>query len=122
MKKNITKTEVKEEVVKVPEISKLVLQIRELDEYNKNLLREELGIRVKVQGSRVGGTVQRTDKKLEIHLCKQMQVLINCLPSKPTTTSEWANLAIKAGLETQQPPERIVAYYKRQIVGLGFAK
>lgn len=111
--------------VKVPEpkIAKLVLEIKGLDDFNKQLLREELGIKFREPGTRVSGKVKGTGKEMKgITIAKQMQVLIDALPKdRAIDNLEWAKLAKAKGLETNQPPERIVAYYKKQIVQLGFA-
>jgi hypothetical protein len=117
----------KVEVTKVPEPqtkNPILLGLKSLNEVELNLAREILGIRTKMTGgSRITGKVQSTGKKIEIKVCKQMEVLIQSLPKdKPVDIAEWAKLAIANGLQTQQPPERIVAYYKRNIVDLGFAK
>lgn len=110
--------------VQEPKIAKIVNEIKGLDETNLNLLREILGIRVQITGSRVSGNVQRTDKSLEgAKVAPQVMILIKSLPvDKAVTTAEWATLAVAGGLQTQQPPERIVAYYKKTIIALGFAK
>ena len=73
-------------------------------------------------GTRVSGSVQRTDKVLEKQFAKQMQLLINVLPKEPTDLAAWTKLAVEAGLETQQDPTRITAYYKKQIIEMGYAE
>ena len=74
-------------------------------------------------GSRVNGSkVQRTDKVLEKTFAKQMQLLINVLPKSPTDIAAWTKLALESGLETQQEPTRITAYYRKQIIDMGYAE
>ena len=73
-------------------------------------------------GTRVSGKVQRTDKAIESVFAKQMTLLINVLPKEPTDIASWTKLALDAGLATQQDPTRITAYYKKQIVDLGYAE
>jgi hypothetical protein len=101
----------------------IILAVKNMSDVEKNILRELLGIRVHMSnGTRVTGKVKSTGKKIEVKVCKQMEVLINSLPKdKAVDINEWAELAVKAGLQTQQPPARIVAYYKRNIMELGFA-
>jgi hypothetical protein len=103
--------------------NRLIAEMKSLNEVELNIVREILGIRTRMSGgSRVSGKVKGTGKKIEVKVCKQMEVLIGSLPKdKPVDTKEWAELAVKNGLQTQQPPERIVAYYKRNIIDLGFA-
>ena len=73
-------------------------------------------------GTRVSGKVQRTDKVIESVFAKQMALLIDVLPKEPTDLAAWTKLALDKGLETQQDPARITAYYKRQIIALGYAE
>ena len=123
MSKKVTKVVVVKTKVQEPKTLNPILEgLKSLNEVELNIAREILGIRVKMSGGvRISGKVQRTDKKLDIKVCKQMEVLINSLPEdKPVDTKEWAELAVKNGLQTQQPAERIVAYYKRNIMELGF--
>lgn len=103
--------------------NRLIAEMKQWNEVERNLAREILGIRTRVSGgNRVSGKVKGTGKKIEVKVCKQMEILIGSLPKdKPVDTKEWAKLAVKNGLQTQQPPERIVAYYKRNIIDLGFA-
>lgn len=102
---------------------KLVAQMLKWTDVEKNIIREFLGIKTRTStGIRVTGKVKGTGKKIDVHVCKQMQTLIEALPKdKPVDINEWAELAVKKGLQTQQPPARIVAYYKKDIVALGFA-
>ena len=108
--------------------AKLVEDFTSLTPGEKKQLRDALGIveqtvAVKVStGIRVTGKVQRTDKVLESKIAKQMQILISVLPTdKAIDINEWAKLAVEAGLQTQQPPERIAAYYKKPIIESGYA-
>lgn len=104
--------------------NRLVLEVKNMSDVDKNILREILGIRTRMgsTGTRISGKVKGTGKKIEVKVCKQMEVLISALPKdKPVDVAEWAKLAVAKGLQTQQPPERIVAYYKRNIIELGFA-
>ena len=73
-------------------------------------------------GSRVNGFVKRTDKVLEKKFAKQMELLIDVLPTEPTDLAAWTKLALDKGLETQQDPTRITAYYKKQIIEMGYAE
>lgn len=123
-------TKVPAKVAEVPvkpvaevKIAKIVAEIQQLDEANLNILRGILGTRsMRSGGARVSGSVKATDKSIDEKLCQQMKVLIKALPKdKAVDTKTWADLAIKGGLVTQQPPERIVAYYKKSIVNLGYA-
>lgn len=103
--------------------NRIILEMEKWTDMEKNIAREILGIRTRMSGgSRISGKVKGTGKKIEVKICKQMEVLIAALPKdKPVDVKEWADLAVKQGLQTQQPPERIVAYYKRNIIELGFA-
>jgi hypothetical protein len=103
--------------------NRLIAEMKQWNEVERNLAREILGIRTRMSGgNRVSGKVKGTGKKIEVKVCKQMEILIGSLPKdKPVDIKEWAELAVKNGLQTQQPPERIVAYYKRNIIDLGFA-
>lgn len=77
----------------------------------------------KVSGVRDSGKVTRTEKVLETKIAKQMEILINSLPSdKSVTVQEWTDLAIANGLVTQQDPIRITMYYKKGIITGGYAK
>lgn len=105
---------------------KMLADYQSLTDEQKTKIREALGItnvapRIST-GIRVSGKVQRTDKVLETKLAKQMQILIDVLPKdRAVDINEWAKLAVEAGLQTQQPPERIAAYYKKPIVEGGYA-
>jgi hypothetical protein len=67
-----------------------------------------------------GELVRRSDLPFEVRLNKQMTVLVKALPTnKLCDIHEWGKLAIENGLETQQPPERIAAYYKKNLLNLG---
>ena len=35
--------------------------------------------------------------------------------------TEWGKLALDNGLQTQQEPQRIAAYYKKAVIDLGYA-
>jgi hypothetical protein len=99
----------------------------ECDDTQKAKIRELLGVKEipigTVAKSRMTGKFMRTDKVYEGNLNKQMTVLIKSLPSdRGITVDEWATLAIENKLETQQSPVRIVAYYRKQIIEMGFAK
>jgi hypothetical protein len=104
---------------------KLMAMVEGLTNEEKAQFRAALGIKdqvVKSAGVRVGGKVQRTDKVLETKIAKQMEILINCLPTdKAVDINEWADLAVAAGLQTQQPAVRIAAYYKKPIIDGGYA-
>jgi selenophosphate synthetase-related protein len=73
-------------------------------------------------GIRVSGKVMRTEKVLEEKTAKQMQILIDVLPKdRAIDIAEWGTLAVAGGLQTQQPPERIAAYYKKAIIDGAYA-
>ena len=73
-------------------------------------------------GMKVSGKLQRTEKMLEVKVAKQMQILIDTLPAdRAIDVIEWTKLALDAGMQTQQTPERITMYYKKQIVDGGYA-
>jgi selenophosphate synthetase-related protein len=73
-------------------------------------------------GIRVSGKVMRTEKVLEEKTAKQMQILIDVLPKdRAIDIVEWGTLAVAGGLQTQQPPERIAAYYKKAIIDGAYA-
>ena len=93
-------------------------------EEEKAQIRTQLGISTKVSavGMRVSGKLQRTEKVLEVKVAKQMQILIDTLPSDHAIdVPEWTKLALEAGMQTQQAPERITMYYKKQIIDGGYA-
>jgi len=53
-------------------------------------------------------------------LAKQARVIITALDiGAKVSLKEWAVLAKNAGLSTTQDPERIVAYYKKDLIELG---
>lgn len=78
----------------------------------------------KVKGSRTSTSlpIKRTDKERDKVFAKQMNLLIDSLPAEPTSLQAWTDLALKAGLVTNQEPIRITAYYKKQIIEMGFAE
>ena len=87
------------------------------------ILAPHLPQQVRTSAVRDSGKYVRTDKKLETRLARQMEVLINSLPAdQPLSITEWAKCAVKKGLQTQQLPERIVTYYKKQLVEMGYVK
>ena len=105
---------------------KMLADYQSLTDEQKLQVRTALGIPtapVKVSsGVRVSGKVQRTEKVLEEKIAKQMEILIKALPSdRAVDINEWGKLAVEGGLQTQQPAERIAAYYKKPIVERGYA-
>jgi hypothetical protein len=105
---------------------KMVEDFKSLTDEQKKALRDALGIltpTAKVStGVRVTGKVKRTEKVLEEKIAKQMQILIDVLPKdKAIDIAEWGTLAVAGGLQTQQPADRIAAYYKKAIIEGGFA-
>ena len=104
---------------------KLMGLVEGFTDEEKAKFRAAIGLKdqvAKTVGTRVTGKVQRTDKVLEVKVAKQMEILINCLPTdKAIDINEWADLATAAGLTTQQPAVRIAAYYKKPIVDGGYA-
>ena len=83
--------------------------------------KELRGLLASVGVKRVSGElVRRSELPLEVHLNKQMTCLVKTIPSdKLVDINTWGELAIAGGLETQQPPARIAAYYKKQLLNLG---
>ena len=107
-------------------IADLLKALETATEEEKAQVRDALGIKLTaskaVSGTRVTGKVQRSEKVLEEKVAKQMQILIGVLPvDRAIDINEWADLAVAAGLATQQPPVRIAAYYKKPIVDGGYA-
>ena len=105
---------------------KMVEDFKSLTTEQKATLRDALEIpkvTAKVStGVRVTGKVKRTEKVLEEKIAKQMQILIDVLPKdKAIDIAEWGALAVAGGLQTQQPPERIAAYYKKAIIDGAYA-
>jgi len=87
-------------------------------------IKTKLGVGAKGSsvGVRVSGKLQRTEKVLEAKVARQMQILIDTLPAdRAIDVAEWTKLALEAGMQTQQAPERITMYYKKQIVDGGYA-
>ena len=108
------------------EFEKFVKRFEDCDDEQKAKIRAVLGIKevaAKVStGTRVSGKVQRSEKVLEVKVAKQMQILIDVLPlDRAINITEWGKLAVEKGMQTQQPPERIAAYYKKPIVEGGYA-
>ena len=106
--------------------AKMVEEFAGMTDDQKKQIREALGILSVTPktstGVRVTGKVQRTDKVLESKIAKQMQILIDVLPiDRAVDIVEWGTLALAGGLQTQQPAERIAAYYKKPIVEGGYA-
>lgn len=104
---------------------KLMAMVEGLSEEEKATFRAAIGITAKVSGTGTThalGKVQRSEKTLTVKVAKQMEILINVLPAdKAIDLNEWADLAVAAGLQTQQPAVRIAAYYKKPIVDGGYA-
>ena len=102
---------------------KLIADLESMTDEQKAQYRDVLGLSKKTIGIRVTGKVQRTDKPLEDKVAKQMQILIDVLPKEiGIDIEEWGALAVAGGLQTQQPPSRIAAYYKKNIVEAGYAQ
>lgn len=105
---------------------KMLADFQNMTDEQKAKVRDALGIVAvtakPVIGIRTSGKVQRTDKVLENKIAKQMQILIDVLPTdRAIDINEWGELALKAGLQTQQPAARIAAYYKKPIIESGYA-
>jgi len=99
----------------------------EISDDEKLELRTLMGITTPLKGTvsktRITGKFIRTEKVYENNLNKQMSVLIKSLPSdREVDVTEWSKLSIENGLETQQDPVRIVTYYKKNLVEMGFVK
>ena len=130
MEQNETKVEQKVERSKVisDRINNFLNMIKEMTEDEISEVKKVLGpVTVQVtkgsrSGSRVNGFVKRTDKVREKKFAKQMELLIDVLPTEPTDLASWTKLALDKGLETQQDPTRITAYYKKQIIEMGYAE
>ena len=108
------------------EFEKFVAKFESCDDEQKSKIRAALGIVAVApktsNGTRVSGKVKRTDKVLETKVAKQMQILIDVLPlDRAIDINEWGKLAVEAGMQTQQPAERIAAYYKKPIIEGGYA-
>ena len=105
-------------------MSKFMEMFRNLTEEEKAEARELLGInKVSTSGARINGKLQRTEKVLETKVAQQMRILIDTLPAdRSVDVKEWTELALKAGLQTQQDPVRITMYYKKAIVDAGYAQ
>lgn len=93
----------------------------------KSKVRELLGVVIPVKGTtsktRSTGKFIRTDKVYENNLNKQMSVLIKSLtPDIGLSVEDWAKQAVENKLETQQDPIRIVQYYKKNLMEMGFVK
>lgn len=102
----------------------LIEVLEKANDEQKSKIRELLGIGQKsaTTATRISGKFQRTDKVLETKVAKQMQQLIDVLPKdRAVDIDEWTKLALDAGMQTQQEPVRITAYYKKAIVDGGYA-
>jgi hypothetical protein len=98
-----------------------------LTEEEKSEIRELMGIKTPLVGtvgkSRSTGKFIRTDKVYENNLNKQLSVLIKSLPTdQGLTVDEWGKKSVENGLQTQQEPIRIVGYYKKQLMEMGFVE
>lgn len=105
----------------------LKTMLGEITDEQKSEIRAMLGIVTPLKGTvsktRSTGKFIRTEKVYENNLNKQMSVLIKSLPTdEGVDLSTWATKAVENGLETQQDPIRIVAYYKKNLVEMGFVK
>lgn len=97
------------------------------DAEQKKQIRQTLGVidivRGTVSKSRTTGKFMRTDKVYENNLNKQMTVLISALnDAEGISVEDWAKKAVELGLQTQQDPIRIVSYYKKNLLEMGYAK
>lgn len=119
----------KEEVAQpISKFEEFITFLGSLTDEEKAKVRETLGLvqvtKVANGGSRTTGKVKRTELAVtpDKVLAKQVRILINCLPTdRAVDIKEWGDLAKTAGLETQQQPDRIAAYYKKFIVDSGYA-
>jgi hypothetical protein len=98
-----------------------------LTDEQKSEIRTLLGVTIPVKGTvsktRSTGKFVRTDKVYENNLNKQMSILIKSLtPDLGLSVEDWAKQAVENKLETQQDPIRIVQYYKKNLMEMGFVK
>ena len=107
---------------------KMLADFVSMTDEQKAKIREALGLNtVKATRQttvRASGKYKRTNKEIDPALkCPlQMKQLINSLPSdRAVDIKEWGELAKAGGLQTQQPVERIVGYYKSTILDANYA-
>ena len=123
--------ETKEEVAVVkPDVTKgfdtLITFLGSLTDEQKSKVREALGMTPAIvakaaRATANGAKIKRTEKVREGKMPKQLEQLIDTLPTDRTIDIiEWGKLAVAAGMQTQQPPERIAAYYKSRIIAEGY--
>lgn len=129
--KETKKEEAKVVGMEAKAFNKLLAGFKSMSDEQKSQIREALDIKnapvtaQRTANVRVNGSVKRTDKAFDpaVKCPPQMKILIDCLPTdKFVGIKEWGSLALTAGLKTQQPAERIAAYYKPEIIAQGYAE
>jgi hypothetical protein len=79
------------------------------------------GNKTQKDGTKIQGTGQEID--VAKPLAQQVKILITSLPTdKAVSMTEWGQLAVANGLQTQQEPMRIASYYKKVVIDLGYGK
>jgi hypothetical protein len=79
----------------------------------------EFEIKPQVKRKRKNAQVYQATGKKVTNLPLQAKICLEALVGD-LTLSEWANAAVKAGLKTKQDPERIIMYYRPQLIGEGY--
>ena len=81
----------------------------------------ELLVPKRVKREKMNFVLGDVDHK-DIKLPKQAHIVASVLNAEPMSITQWADAAEEEGLETKQSAERIVAYYRKNLVESGVCK